>query len=98
MELFGQSRVVRTARSSGPQLSHLSISKATVSLSVEFVTGGDTASVSELCNNPLFTALNECTVESLVRDIAGVCQVKLGEFLQLGHLLEARVSDLGAVK
>jgi hypothetical protein len=47
-------------------LSHPSISKATVSLSVGFVTAGDTASVSELSNNSLFTALNACTVESLI--------------------------------
>ena len=47
-------------------LDHLSISKATVSLSVGFDAAGDTASVSELANHPLFTALNACTVESLI--------------------------------
>ena len=30
------------------------------------VTAGDTASVSELSNSSLFTALNACTVESLI--------------------------------
>ena len=43
-----------------------SISRATVSLSVGFVTAGDTASVSEQSNNPLFIALDACTVESLI--------------------------------
>ena len=47
-------------------LSHRSISKATVSLSVGFDAAGDTASVSELSNTHLFTALDACTVESLI--------------------------------
>ena len=47
-------------------LSHRSINKATVSLRVGIDAAGDTASVSELSDNPLFTALNACTVESLI--------------------------------
>gem|GEM_PF-6747608 len=50
----------------GVMLDQLSISKATVSLSVGFATAGVTASFSELSNNPLFTALDACIVESLI--------------------------------
>ena len=50
----------------GVMLDYLFVNKATVSLSVGLVTAGDTASVSELSNNPLITALNTCAVESLI--------------------------------
>ena len=43
LELFAQSRAVSTALYSGYILAHLSINKATVSLSVGLVTAGDTA-------------------------------------------------------
>ena len=63
-------RAVSTAHSSGPKLSLLSISKATVSLSVGFATAGDTASVSEMANISLFTALDTCTVEPLIAHLS----------------------------
>jgi hypothetical protein len=66
-------QVLSQAFCRGVILDQLSINKATVSLSVAFVTAGDTASVSELSNNPLFTALNACTVESLIAHLGISC-------------------------